>query len=64
MRMIQEREEQSKRQHQVSLVYFVLTLMAFPTESKYNDGKGLMILATLHTQLLPPSSLEISGKAM
>ena len=52
-RMIQERKEQSERGHQVSLLYFALTSMAFPTESEYNDSKGLMILATLHTQLPP-----------
>jgi len=38
---------------QVSFLYLVFMLTAFPTESEYNDSKGLMISATLHARLPP-----------
>ena len=51
---IQERRKQSKRGAQVSFLCLIFTFMAFPVESKYNEGKGLMILVTLHTK--PPQA--------
>ena len=60
---IWERRKQSKRGAQVSFLGLTFTFMAFPAESEYNEGKGLMISATLHAKLPPPPSLEISGEA-
>ena len=51
---IQERRKQSKRGAQVSFLCLAFTFMAFPAESEYNEGKGLMISATLHGKLPPP----------
>lgn len=50
---IRERRKQSKRGAQVSFLCLAFTFMAFPAESEYNEGKGLMILATLHMKLPP-----------
>jgi len=50
---IWERRKGSKREAQVSFLCLAFTFMAFPAESEYNEGKGLMILATLHMKLPP-----------
>lgn len=54
-RMNRRRRKKRARgqRQQVSFLYLVFMLTAFPTESEYNDGKGLMISATLHARLPP-----------